>query len=127
MKEIIFVGAGGFIGASIRYVVSSWFMQFSRMGFPLGTFSINLIGCTLLGILIGLSPLKNSVIPVKEFLAIGVLGGFTTFSAFGLESLEMIKAGQYKMTAIYILGSIILGLLGIFIGIILSRQIFHSA
>ena len=70
MKEIIFVGADGFIGASIRHVVSSWFMQFSQTGFPLGTFSINLIGCTLLGILIGISPLKNSVIPVREFLAV---------------------------------------------------------
>ena len=54
MKEIVLVGTGGFIGAALRYMTSSWFSQFSRFGFPLGTFVINFIGCTLLGIFVGL-------------------------------------------------------------------------
>ena len=121
MKEIIFVGAGGFIGASLRYVSSNWLMQFTRFGFPLGTFSVNLIGCILIGILAGTTLEKSSIIPVKEFLVIGILGGFTTFSAFGLESFEMLKAGQFKMAVIYIFGSIIIGLIGISIGTIITK------
>ena len=54
MKEIVLVGTGGFIGAALRYMTSSWFSQFSRFGFPLGTFAVNFIGCTLLGIFVGL-------------------------------------------------------------------------
>ena len=54
MKEIVLVGTGGFIGAALRYMTSSWFSQFSRFGFPLGTFSVNFIGCTLLDIFVGL-------------------------------------------------------------------------
>lgn len=121
MKEIMFVGAGGFIGASLRYISSSWLMQFTRFGFPLGTFSVNLIGCVLIGVLAGTSFEKSAIIPIKEFLAIGVLGGFTTFSAFGLESFEMVKAGQLKMALLYTSGSIIIGLIGISIGTIISK------
>ena len=54
MKEIVLVGTGGFIGAALRYMTSSWFSQFSRFGFPLGTFAVNFIGCTLLDIFVGL-------------------------------------------------------------------------
>ena len=96
MKEIILVGAGGFIGASLRYLTSPWLTQSSRFGFPVGTFSVDLIGCTLLGIFVGVGLEKNSTLPLKEFVAIGVLGGFTTFSTFGLESFEMLQAGFLK-------------------------------
>ena len=121
MKEIVLVGAGGFIGASLRYLTSTWLTQFNRFGFPVGTFSVNFIGCTLLGVFVGLGLEKNSTLPLKEFAAIGVLGGFTTFSTFGLESFEMLQAGHFKMTAIYVLGSIVLGLSGIGLGIFITR------
>ena len=121
MKEILLVGAGGFIGAGLRYMTSAWFAQFTRFGFPLGTSAVNFIGCTLLGMFVGFGLEKNAVFPLKEFVAIGLLGGFTTFSAFGLESFEMLQAGQFKMTAIYVLGSIVLGISGIGLGILITR------
>ena len=121
MKEIFLVGTGGFIGASLRYLTSTWLAQFNRFGFPVGTFSVNFIGCTLLGVFVGLGLEKNSGLPLKEFAVIGILGGFTTFSTFGLESFEMLQAGHFKMTAIYVLGSIVLGLSGIGLGIIITR------
>ena len=86
MKEIVLVGAGGFIGASLRYMASTWFSHFSRFGFSLGTFAVNFIGCTLLGLFVGLGLEDNIAIPIGEFGSIGILEGFTTFPAFGLES-----------------------------------------
>jgi|TARA_B110001454_G_scaffold68830_1_gene67227 CrcB protein len=121
MKEIVLVGAGGFIGAALRYITSTWFTQFSRFGFPLGTLAVNFIGCTLLGLIIGFGLEKHTTIPLREFAVIGLLGGFTTFSAFGLESFEMLKAGQYKLTLIYISSSLILGILGVGFGFHFSR------
>ena len=121
MKEIVLVGTGGFIGASLRYITSTWLAPFNRFGFPFGTFTINFIGCTLLGVFVGLGLEKNSTMPIKEFIAIGILGGFTTFSTFGLESFEMLQTGHFKMTAIYVLGSIVLGLSGIGLGIFITR------
>ncbi|MBC8256385.1 MAG: fluoride efflux transporter CrcB [Candidatus Marinimicrobia bacterium] len=121
MKEIVFVGTGGFIGAALRYITSTWFSQFSRFGFPLGTFAVNFFGCILLGAFVGLGLEKNSNIPIKEFTVIGVLGGFTTFSTFGLESIELLKTGQFKMTAIYVFGSVVLGIMGIALGIMVSK------
>ena len=121
MKEIIFVGTGGFIGASLRYIASTWFSQFSRFGFPLGTLAVNFIGCTLLGVFVGLGLGKTTTLPLREFAAIGILGGFTTFSAFGLESFELLKSGQLAMTLIYIMGSMVLGVSGIGLGILITR------
>ena len=95
MKEILLVGTGGFIGSTLRYIASTWFSQFTRFGFPLGTFAVNFIGCTLLGIFVGLGLGKTTTLPLREFAAIGILGGFTTFSTFGLESFEMLQAGQF--------------------------------
>ena len=81
-----------------------------------------LFGCTLLlGIFVGLGLGKTTTLPLREFAVIGILGGFTTFSTFGLESFEMIQAGQFKMTAIYVLGSIVLGISGIGLGILITR------
>ena len=121
MKEIILVGTGGFIGAALRYITSTWFSQFSRYGFPLGTFAVNFIGCILLGIFVGMGVGETTSLPVREFAAIGILGGFTTFSAFGLESFEMLKAGQLAMSLFYIMGSMVLGLSGIGLGILVTR------
>ena len=121
MKEVVFVGTGGFIGASLRYIASTWFSQFSRFGFPLGTFAVNCIGCTLLGVFVGLGLGKTTTLPLREFVSVGILGGFTTFSAFGLESFELLQSGQLAMALIYIMGSMVLGISGIGLGILIIR------
>ena len=121
MKENLLVGAGGFIGAALRYMTSAWFAEFTRLEFHGGPLTINFISCSLLGRFVGFGLEKNTALPLKEFAAIGLLGGFTTFSAFGLESFEMLQAGQYKMTLVYVVVSMILGLSGIGLGIFISR------
>jgi len=121
MKEIVFVGAGGFFGASLRYLISSWLTQFNRFSFPVGTFTINFIGCVLLGLFVGLGLEKLFSSSLKEFAIIGFLGGFTTFSTFGLEIFEMLQAGQYKVATTYVVGSIVMGVVGIAGGMLASQ------
>ena len=121
MKEIVFVVTGGFVGVSLRYIASTQFSQFARSGFPLGAFAVNFIGCTLSGIFVGLGLGKTIILPLREFAAIGILGGFTTFLAFGLESFGLLKSDQLAMTLIYIMGSMVLGLSGIRLGIFITR------
>ncbi len=122
MKEIIFVGAGGFIGALLRYMISLLLVKFPQFGFPLGTFLVNIIGCIVIGFIVGIGFDKHyNVIPIKEFVIIGILGGFTTFSTFGLESFEMLQSNQFKLFFIYVLGSVIFGLMSIRLGIAISQ------
>jgi len=121
MKEIVFVGTGGFIGASLRYFMSALLTPFNRFGFPVGTFTVNFIGCILLGLFVGLGLEKFYSLSFKKFAVIGVLGGFTTFSAFGLESFDMLSTGQFKMAAIYILSSVVVGIVGVALGIMISQ------
>tara|TARA_B100000029_G_C16993016_1_gene748210 strand:+ start:218 stop:583 length:366 start_codon:yes stop_codon:yes gene_type:complete len=121
LKQIIIVGLGGFIGASLRYMVGFWISQFHKAGFPFNTFLINICGCFLLGLFLGMGLDKNLEFPLKEFVLIGILGGFTTFSAFGLETYEMINNGQFKLSIIYGSSSILLGVLAVATGIFISN------
>jgi len=121
MKELIFAGTGGFIGASLRYIISSWFSQLSRFGFPLGTFAVNFTGYILLGVFVGPGLGKTTLLPLRKFAVVSILGGFTTFSAFGLEPDGLLKSGQLCMTLIYIMGSIVLGFSGIGLGLLITR------
>lgn len=108
-KEILYVGAGSFLGGALRYAVSL-LLKFSG-GFPWATFSVNMIGCLLIGLLMGLSMrLPNISQQVLLFLSIGFCGGFTTFSTFSKEGLMMLQSANYLLFAIYVLASILFGL-----------------
>ena len=91
------------------------------LDFHWGPLPLILLAVPSLGIFVGLGLGKTTTRPLREFAAIGLLGGFTTFSTFGLESFEMLQAGQYKMTLVYVVVSMILGLSGIGLGIFISR------
>jgi CrcB protein len=121
LKELFWVGLGGGIGSILRYLTSklaSW--KIGTVNFPLATFIVNIAGCFLIGLLIGLS-LKNQVLStnMKLLLITGFCGGFTTFSTFSSENLQMYEAGNYGTLAVYILGSIILGLLAVWGGMMI--------
>ena len=122
MKEILMVGAGGFIGASLRFITASWLAQFSLFGFPLGTFTVNFMGCLLLGIWISLGVENKTTLPIGEFAVVGVLGGFTTFSAFSLELFRMAEEWLWMNGLIYIVGSLFLCVSALILGITLARQ-----
>lgn len=118
MKLILIVGAGSFIGGIGRYLISILFQNKLVYYFPFGTLIANIAGCFLTGIVFGLY-LKGTVTEEwKVFLMAGVLGGFTTFSSFSLETLEMIKQGLMSKAFLYIFISIAGGLLMTFLGMI---------
>ena len=104
---------GGFIGATLRYISSLGFDKIYVSAFPLSTFLINFIGCFILGLLMNMGITNIETWPAKEFVIIGILGGFTTFSAFGVESFQLIESGEFTIAVIYILASVIFGILGI--------------
>ncbi len=113
------VGFGGFIGACVRYVISNILISSNKVLFPWNTFLINILGCFCLGIYLGFGLYNSSHLFLKEFIVVGFLGGFTTFSTFGFEAYELINLGLYKTAIIYVFSSSILGILAIGIGFII--------
>ncbi len=115
LKELLLVGAGSFLGGAGRYLVSC--ILRSSAGFPWGTFTVNVLGCLLIGLLWGWSvrSLQTSS-PLMLFLSVGFCGGFTTFSTFSKEGLALLQSGSYGLYAFYVLTSIALGLLAVLVG-----------
>ncbi len=108
-KLILLVGAGGGIGTILRYLVFRW-LGFSLNGFPLSTFFVNLLGCFLIGVCWAVMAGEKQFMP-RLFFITGMLGGFTTFSSFGLETFQLLQNGKWKLALVYVLSSNILGLI----------------
>jgi fluoride exporter len=123
MKILLAIGSGSFIGGVSRYLLSQLVQGRSGSSFPYGTLSVNMLGCFLIGVVFALSDRGNLSQEWRLFLATGILGGFTTFSAFSNESLAMIRDGQITYSIFYISGSVILGLIATFIGIMLIKML----
>ncbi|OCC15731.1 CrcB protein [Dissulfuribacter thermophilus] len=118
MYEAIWVGAGGFIGAILRYVISGYIQNLSQsVSFPYGTLAVNVIGCVFIGTLSHLAEIKMGMTTeMRLLLMIGLLGSFTTFSTFGNETVNLLQ-DQGIFAALINLGAhIFLGLLGVFLG-----------
>ena len=119
MKGVLLVGIGGFLGAVARFKVGEWVLRYAGEGkFPLGTFAVNVIGCFTAGILAGLGE-KQGLFSAntKLFLFVGVLGGFTTFSAFGLETVGLLRRGEVLLAIANIILSVVVAMLALWIGI----------
>ena len=114
-RNILLVGAGSFVGGALRYMVSL-LMKYSG-GFPWATFTVNLLGCLAIGLLWGLfSRYSNVSQQLVLFLSVGFCGGFTTFSTFSRESLQLIQSGNWMCLALYVVGSVVLGILLVAVG-----------
>ena len=121
MKNILLVALGGALGSSLRYLVSKWISAGWAASFPLGTFTVNILGCLLIGLLTGL--VANGVISqdLKFLLVTGFCGGFTTFSTFANESLSLMRPGEILTSALYIGLSVAAGVFAVWVGMKLAH------
>ena len=124
MNAVLLVGAGGALGAVARYGVSVAIGRLWFATFPLATLVINIIGSLAMGVVIGLlarhlPPWQNEA---RLFFAVGVLGGFTTFSSFSLDAITMLERGDVLPAAIYVLVSVIGGFLALWLALLVIRM-----
>lgn len=121
-RNIVIVGIGGFLGTVARYLVAVSISK-TLHPFPLATFVINVVGCLVIGVIYGVADRSAVLSPEwRLFLATGFCGGFTTFSSFAYENVNLLQLGQYSIFALYTVGSIAAGLLAAGAGVLLSRQ-----
>lgn len=123
MKILLAIGTGSFIGGVSRYLLSQFIQTKFLSTFPFGTLIINIIGCFLIGLVFGLSDRGNLTQEWRLFLATGLLGGFTTFSAFSIETISMLRDGQLWHASAYIVLSVVVGLIATLIGITIFKII----
>lgn len=121
IKDLLYVGAGGAVGSILRYLVSLT-IKYSGTGFPWATFTVNILGCLVIGLLFGITCRNpNFSSHINLLLVVGLCGGFTTFSTFSKECLQLLQAGSHWMCALYIVGSVAIGVAAAAIGYFLTK------
>src|SRR5512139_147792 len=117
-SKLVWVGLGGFAGAVLRYLASGWVQSASGSpSFPWGTLAVNAAGCLAIGALSYLADTRGIIHPeARLFLIVGVLGGFTTFAAFGNETMNLIRDGENLLAAANVLASVFLCLAAVWTG-----------
>ena len=121
---LLAVALGGAIGSLVRYFVAGAIQSAAWPGFPWGIFVVNISGGFIMGVIVELSALKLQLTPeVRAFLTVGILGGYTTFSTFSLDSALLIERGAYLSAGAYMAGSAILSVLALFAGLFLVRAL----
>ncbi|WP_435254359.1 fluoride efflux transporter CrcB [Tenacibaculum sp. A30] len=126
MKQLLLVFIGGGIGSVLRYIIGKT-LNSSQTGIPYGTFTANILGSLLIGIILGLAA-KNQALTQNHtlLLATGFCGGFTTFSTFAYENHIFLKAGDFSSFALYTIASFIIGFLAVFAGIFLVDHFWNN-
>jgi fluoride exporter len=124
IRTILIIGAGGFLGSVLRYLGQLAAGKFFTLSFPIGTFVINVLGCFIIGLAYALSEKGNLMTAeMRMFLTVGFCGGFTTFSSFAYDNLMMIKDHSMVFLLVNVMGSVLLGILAVYGGIVLIRSI----
>ena len=123
MVKVLLLLSGGALGTLARYSVSGWVHRFFESSFPYGTLAVNLIGSFIIGLLWGLVETSTLSSNTRSFVFIGILGGFTTFSSYSLETLNLFRDGEIKLALANILANNILGLVLVFIGFIAAKAL----
>ncbi|KAA0073847.1 fluoride efflux transporter CrcB [Tardiphaga sp. P9-11] len=118
---LVFLGGG--LGATLRYVINMTCARCMGTAFPWGTFIINVTGSTVMGLIAGYLAFKGEASqPWRLFLMTGILGGYTTFSAFSLDTALLYERGELGLALAYVLGSVVLSIAGLFAGLALVRH-----
>lgn len=118
MLNVLLVGAGGFIGAASRYLLGGWILHHSvDAKYPWSTFAVNVLGCLIIGILSATAEKFHFIGPsARLFLITGLLGGFTTFSAFGFETFFLLRRGEWIVAALYAGASVMVCVFAVWVG-----------
>jgi len=123
IKILLLVGLGGFIGGIARHLTTVAMTRLFPSAFPYGTFTANMIGCFIIGVLYGLSERFSWLTPPwRLFLMTGLCGGYTTFSSFAYENIALLQGTEYGTFALYTLGSLSIGLLSVWGGMTLIKM-----
>jgi len=124
MSQVIAIAVGGALGSVMRYGLSTWVHSFAGRGFPYGTLAVNVLGCLAMGVLFVLLVERMGASAVwRAGLLIGVLGGFTTFSTFSIETFNLIEQGAMAKAAGNMAASLVLCVGATWLGVILARQL----
>jgi CrcB protein len=122
IAPILQVAAGGAIGAVMRYLTGIGVVRlFGHTAFPLGVLTVNVLGSFAMGLFVGLAA-QRGLTHLSPFVATGILGGFTTFSAFSLETVTLYERGAIGLAAAYVIGNVVLSVTALFAGLALSRS-----
>lgn len=123
MVSVIVVALGGAVGATARFALSGWLLYLHPgASFPWATCAVNILGCFIAGLISGLNERYQFMTPeMRLLLFTGLLGGFTTFSAFGIETVALLKRGEWTVAALYITASVMIGCGGVALGVWCTR------
>ena len=124
MRLVLYAAAGGAIGTAARHLVNVGFGRWLGPGFPWSTLFVNVVGGFLMGVLIEALALRfDGSLELRTFIATGILGGFTTFSAFSMDAVLLMQRGETLTAAIYIGASVVLSILALLAGLWLTRLV----
>ncbi|WP_294292316.1 fluoride efflux transporter CrcB [uncultured Sphingomonas sp.] len=123
MGNLFIVMAGGAVGAGARHLFGRWTLTAFGPDYPYGTLGVNLIGALLMGLLVGLLAGRGGSEQARLLLGVGVLGGFTTFSAFSLDAALMIERGALALAGGYVLASVVGSIAALFGGLAIARSV----
>ena len=122
MNLVVLAAVGGALGSSARYLLNLGAGRLLGIGFSWGTLIVNVVGCFIMGVLIGLGAHRLTITnEARVFMMTGILGGFTTFSAFSADFMLLIERKNFGLAALYLTGSVVLSLLAVFAGLHLIR------
>ncbi len=124
MNQVLAIAAGGAVGSVLRFWMSTWVHSFAGRSFPYGTLTVNVLGCLAMGFLFVLfvDRLSDNAV-LRAGILIGVLGGFTTFSSFSIETFNLIEQGAWLKAVVNMTGSLLLCVGATWVGVILGRQV----
>ena len=126
MGNILWVGVGGFIGSVFRYVLSGLVQEYTkRDDFPVGTLAVNILGCLITGLLSQLAEARGALSPeTRALVIIGILGGFTTFSSFGNETMNLWRDGESYLAFVNVVAQVMLGLGAVWLGRTIGHELW---
>ncbi|MGQ1908600.1 fluoride efflux transporter CrcB [Marinifilum sp. RC60d5] len=121
-RTLLLIGMGGFLGSVSRFLVGQGLHRFFDTIFPIGTMTVNIVGSFIIGVVYSLAERDNLINPeMRMFLAVGFCGGFTTFSSFAFDQLNLLKDNGFLYLSIYMAGSVFLGLLAVYFGTVIHK------